>query len=271
VKKIIVAIISVLGGILAAFWLGFRVKPKRFPAFPEPTPEPDCVELPEDLPKPVARFFKKTVGASVPIIRSAVLTGSVKLRFFGLPFPGRFRITHIAGQGYRHYIEVTFFGYPVIKVNEWYLHGEARLELPFGVVENEPKINIAANLGLWAESLWLSSILITDPRVRWEPIDDNSARLVVPFGEDEDTFTARFYPSTGLLDRLEAQRYRDAKDAAKTGWLNEPLAWHSFHDVVIPHHASVTWTDQGTPWSEWTIEDVAYNVDVSEYIRASGL
>ena len=68
-----------------------------------------------------------------------------------------------------------------MKVNEWYLDGKARMELPVGVIENEPKIDMAANLALWGEAIWLPSILITDPRVRWEAIDDTTARLIVPF------------------------------------------------------------------------------------------
>jgi hypothetical protein len=106
--------------------------------------------------------------------------------------------------------------------------------------------------------------------VRWEAIDDTSARLAVPFGEDEDSFTVTFDPQTGLICELEALRYRDAADDAKTGWLNEPLAWRAFHGIKIPSHASVTWKDQGVPWSEWMIEDIVYNVDVSEYIKAAG-
>ncbi len=38
----------------------------------------------------------------------------------------------IAGHGYRHYIEATVFGYPVMKVNEYYFDGKARMELPEG-------------------------------------------------------------------------------------------------------------------------------------------
>lgn len=31
------------------------------------------------------------------------------------------------------------------------------------------------------------------------------------------------------------------------------------------------WMDDGKPWAVFTVEDVAYNVDVKEYIRAKGL
>jgi hypothetical protein len=276
--KYILILIGALVAILVVGWLGLQVKPKPFPAYPEQTPALKTVELPADLPAPVARYYETIIGDQIPVIESAVITGRAKLRLFGLRFPARFRFTHVAGQGYRHYIEATIFGYPVMKVNEYYLDGNARMELPVGVIENEPKVDMAANLGLWGESVWLPSIFITDPRVRWEAIDDTTARLVVPFdfaqdrpfGEEEDTFTVSFDPQTGLIRMLEAMRYREATDEAKIPWRNEPLGWQTFHGIKIPSPASVTWLDEGTPWSVWTIEDVAYNVDVSEYIWARG-
>ena len=57
------------------------------------------------------------------------------MRIMGITFPTRFRFTHIAGQSYRHYIETTIFGLPLMKVNEHYLDRVGRLELPFGMEE----------------------------------------------------------------------------------------------------------------------------------------
>ncbi|MCD4739461.1 MAG: hypothetical protein K8R89_09435, partial [Anaerolineae bacterium] len=189
VIKVVITLSGFLAVLASIGWLGLQVQPKPFPAYPERTPALNTVELPADLPALVARYYETIVRDQVPVIESAVISGRGKLRVFGLSFPARFRFTHSAGQGYRHYIEATIFGYPVMKVNEWYLDGEARMELPAGVIENEPKVDMAANLGLWGEAVWLPSILVTDPRVYWEAIDDTTARLVVPFGEEEDTFT----------------------------------------------------------------------------------
>jgi len=270
VIKIVVAIIGILIVLAGIGWLGLQVKPKPFPAYPEQTPALNTVALPADLPAPVAQFYETIAGDQVPVIESAVISGRGRLRIKGITFPARFRFTHIAGQGYRHYIEATMFGYPVMKVNEWYLDGHARMELPIGVIENESKIDMAANLSLWGEAIWLPSVLVTDPRARWETIDDTTARLIVPFGDGEDVFTVTFDRETGLMHTLEAMRYREAADEAKIPWRNELLGWQRFHGIEIPSPAATTWLDEGTPWAVWTIEDVVYNADVSEYIRARG-
>src|SRR4051812_32419267 len=94
------------------------------------------------------------------------------------------------------------------------------MELPVGVVEG-PKTDSAANLGMWAEAMAFPSIYLTDPGVRWEPIDARSARLVVPAPEGEDGFAVEFDPATGLIARMWTLRYRDEQDADKLPWIAE--------------------------------------------------
>ena len=66
-------------------------------------------------------------------------------------------------------------------------------------------------------------------------------------------------------------RWKEPTSEAKTLWRNESLGWQTFHGIMIPSPAAVTWLDEGTPWAVFTVEQVIYNVDVSEYIKASGL
>jgi hypothetical protein len=237
----------------------------------EQPPLLEQVPVPDGLPKPVARFYQVISGDTVPVIRSAVITGTAPTRISGITLNSRFRFTHDAGQGYRHYIEATVFGQPLFKVNEWYLDGKGRLELPFGTTENEPAVDRAASLGLWGESIWLPSIFLTDPRVRWEAVDAQTARLVVPFGAEEDFFTVTFDPQTGLIAQMEALRPKGTDLDKLTRWILKPESWQTFNGVLIPSPASVTWEDEGTPWAVFTIDDVRYNVDVTEYIRGRGL
>ncbi len=251
--------------------LGLRIQPQPFAAYPQPTQMETAVTIPTNLPAPVARYYQAIMPEEVPVIETAVVTARGHLRFAGITFPDRLRFTYEAGQGYRHYIEATLFGVPLLRVNERYLDGQAWLKLPVGVIENEPKVNSAANLGLWGESIWFPTIFITDPRVHWQAIDDNTARLFVPFEKGEDTFTVYFDSETSLIKSMEALRYRDAADTEKILWQLDILAWDEYQGILLPSRSSVTWADEGTPWLAIELDDVVYNVDVGDTIRAEGL
>lgn len=276
--KIVGIVVGVLVVLILLLVVGLRIKPKPFADYAPRSGEVETVPLPEGLPAPVDRFYRTVYGDEVPVIKSAVITGRGPLRINGLTLPSRFRFTYIAGQGYRHYIETTIFGLPLLKVNERYMDGESYFEMPFGVIDNDAKVNQGANLGLWGETIWYPAALVTDPRVRWEPVDDVTAVLVVPFpgegtgpfGESEQRFVARFDPKTGLLQFLESMRYKGAEAEGKTLWLNEALEWVDVGGYLIPTVGAVTWFDEGTPWAVFAVEDVVLNTDVTEAIRATG-
>lgn len=268
--KIFLWILVILVVLVFLIWLGLQITPRPFPDYPEAGSPGERVAIPSDLPHPVRRFYRSVFGEEVSEIQTAVITGRGKMRIQGVRLPVRFRFTHEAGLGYRHYIEATFYGLPILKVNEYYLDGKGRMELPFGVIEDEPKVDQGANLGLWAESVWFPSLFLTDPRVRWEAIDPVTASLVVPFGGEEERFIVRFDPQSGLLTFLESMRYKGAEGDEKILWINEAREWGAIDGHKTLVEGALVWFDEGSPWFVFQVEDIRTNVDVDDYIRAKG-
>ena len=95
--------------------------------------------------------------------------------------------------------------------------------------------------------------------------------LFVPFEDQVENFVVRFNPQTGLIDTMEAMRYRDAGEGkSKILWITRNEPGNTLPGMKISAVGSATWLDQGSPWAFFTLEETAYNLDVSEYIRARG-
>jgi hypothetical protein len=118
--------------LVVILWIGLKIKSGPFAPLPVQGSELNTMTLAEDLPTPVDRFYRAVFGDRVPLIESAVISGRAKIRMFGVSLPGRFRFIHDAGVDYRHNIEVTLFGFPIMKVNEFYLDGRRH---PLGSVQ----------------------------------------------------------------------------------------------------------------------------------------
>ena len=258
---ILLAILIVL---LSIIWLGLNIKPKSFPSPSTSKWSANKIAIPDSLPSPVKRFYSQIYNAEMPIVKSAIISGQARMRIQGIPFPARFQFSHKAGKSYHHNIELTFFGLPVMKVNEYYLDGNATLELPFGTIENEPNVNQGANLALWGEAIWFPSIYLSDSRVRWESVDSNTAILKVPFEERQQQIIVRFDPKSGMPHLLEAMRYKEADDESKTLWIIETKNWKSINGHTVCSVVAITWFDDNDPWAVFNIEEITYNLNLDE-------
>lgn len=261
----LVGVLLALVVLLAALvWLGLRARPAPFEAYPEESRQPETIPLPNGLPAPAERYYRTAHGDRVPVVHSVVITGRGRIRPFGAWLPARYRFTHDASQGYRHYIETTWFRLPFMKVNERYVDGKSLMELPWATDEG-PKLEQAANIGMWAElSTVAPSVLLTDTRVRWEPVDDETAILMVPLGEDgTDRFTVRFDPQTSRIATMEALRYRDSESPARIPWIAAAEGAKTIGAAGTQASGSAAWSDQGEPWAHFEAEVVRWSTSAS--------
>ena len=86
--KIVLGVLIALVVLVGIGWLGLRIKPKPFAAYPEQTPELQTVPLPEGLPAPVERYFQQLYGDEIPVITSAVGGSHILLEVVGFSHVG---------------------------------------------------------------------------------------------------------------------------------------------------------------------------------------
>ena len=268
-------ILFIIAGLLVAIgllgWLGLQIQPRPFPPVPGQTQALKTVPLPAGLPAPVERFYKMVYGEEIPVIETVVIQGrGIMKPAMNIPLPARFVFVHTVGQDYRHYFEATLFGIPLLKVNEGYIDGASFFESPMGSFTDDPNSNQGANLALWAEASWFPSIWITDPRVGWAAVDEQTALLSVPYEDQRETFVVRFNPESGLIDLMEAMRFRNPGDPSKILWITRNEPGPQVAGSVLSATGSATWLDQGKPWAYFTTENLQFNLDVSAYIRQRG-
>ena len=270
---IALGVLTVLAGLLA---LGFVIPPRPFRPHPAPSRPGPARPLPDDLPPPVTRFLRQTVGESLPEIRTAVVWGRGKACIRGVWLPLRFKSWYRPGQGYYRRIEVTWFQRPVLRGVDFFIDGEGVVEVG-GRAQRGPRVDQAQLLLLWAETVLMPSALAYPQQGHWEPVDDDTARLVFLFGEQRESLLVHFDHETGLMTHLSGQRYavfspNDASsdspltDEERAPWRVDLLTWHEVEGMQVPARLAVAWGEAGSPWSYYNAEGVAYNVNVSDQL-----
>ncbi|HYF94818.1 MAG TPA: DUF6544 family protein [Symbiobacteriaceae bacterium] len=263
--RVIITIICIAVLLFGVGYWGFHVEPKPYDPFPGSTPNLSTVPLPSGLPAPVERFYRTTVGDRIPVIETGASSLHGEMRMFGLRLPLRLRAVQQVGQGYYQIIEPTFFGRPMVTWLDTFWNGSAHVDMPPGIPDNDPKMNQASNLAMWAACT--PTIFLTDPRVRWEPIDQTHARLVVPAPAGTDSFTVAFNAQTGLMQYMEALRWKDRADAAQRMWRFTFLEWERSGGLLLPTTYSATWEGE-QPWMQVHKDESLYNVDIQPFITA---
>ncbi|MFW5714189.1 MAG: DUF6544 family protein, partial [Brevefilum sp.] len=150
------------------------------------------------------------------------------------------------------------------------LDWHSRLALPFGIIEDEPQVDEAANLGMWSETMTFPGVYLSTTGVQWESMDAHTARLIVPFKDKKDSFVVHFGEQTGLIETMEALRWKNPGDEEKTLWQAQAKEWGDVGGWQIPVLFAAQWMDEDTPWLVARIEDIVLNVDVSDYITTEG-
>ena len=266
---IVLLVITALVGLLT---LGLVLKPRPFRSHPAPMHPGKPRPFQRGLPEPVEKHFLETLGPEPPEISTAVVWGRGRMNMRGVWMPVRFKAWYRGGEAFTRRFEVTFFQRPVMRGRDSFIHGVGTVEVGERV-ESDDETSRSQLLELWAGMLWMPTIFVHDPRVEWQPVDEHTARLVVPSRGAScslmahfDVFTGRLVDLTARRPATEAEKSDPQLPAEEEPWRVDLLAWKRLNGLEIPCKVDIAWGESGSPWVHWNVDGIVYNVNVSDQL-----
>jgi hypothetical protein len=216
------------------------------------------------LPPPVARF-RDLAKTDVPIETVVIEASAVMRRPRIPPIPLEIRIAHRLGREFVHQIRIGRGWLSFAFGLDAYVDGR-------GLMKIGPSIQAGAHfdqgalIALWGEALGFPSAWECRNDVRWEEIDDVTARLVVPGPEGEIAIMVGFDRVTGFPATCEADRYKST--GPKVHWIGRLSDWRRTEGgVLAPCRFTAQWADEPSPWIDIRTKGIVANSSVDDLLR----
>lgn len=222
-----------------------------------------------DVPAPVQRYVEAIGIEAQPVIRSVRLKQRGQMRTSPegawIPIQAEQYIT-VEPPGFVWLAKTRAMGVLPMWVRDRFIDGHGEMWIrPLGLVtlgrSAGPEIDQGTMLRYLAEMAWFPTALLPSERLQWEAIDEWSARAIFTLGDQSVEAAFEFGPS-GLIQRVEAQRYYDAGDRYDLKrWSGMHTDYREVDGVRIPTGAELTWhlDDGDFTWLKLEIVDIQFN------------
>lgn len=155
-----------------------------------------------------------------------------------------------------------------VRVHDAYVAGEGILRASilgaFDVANLRDRREVAEGelVRYLAEAPWYPTALLPSQGVRWEAIDEHSARAAISDDDVTVSLEFRFDPATGLVDEVftPARGRTVSGEVVPTPWRGLSWDYRREHGVLVPHQGEVAWMlPEGLlPYWRGTVESVEY-------------
>lgn len=230
----------------------------------------DPAEL-ETLPPVVRRYFERALTPGQAIITAVDVehSGMFNTREEGeqwRPFSSTQRVVTDRPGFYWDARVAIFPGLPVY-VHDAYITGTGILHVSLlGLItvadmRDTPEMARGELMRYFAESAWYPTALLPSRGVRWESIDDRSARATKEDGSVRLSMIFRF-GDDALIDTVYAEaRERVVGDTTENRpWEGRFFDYHRIDGMMVPMQGEVSWIVEGErrPYWRGTITSIAY-------------
>jgi hypothetical protein len=212
----------------------------------------------KDLPIPVQRYFKYSLTENQSYI------GYVRLQH-----GGKFRAcknwASIKGQEYLTVQEPGFVWLgkvPLFSAKDIYFDGNGNLKVKLlsllKIIDVKGKEADQGELLRWlGEAPLFPTALLPSENLRWEPIDNNSAKVI--FTDKNLTVEGVFYfNEEGQITQFKTKRYKDKTLENFTGYCDD---YRSVDGIKVPFYLEATWNLESGDFSyaKFRVKKIEYN------------
>lgn len=209
----------------------------------------------EGLPEPVQRYFRAVLTPGQPIVIAATLAhrgefdmGEAQPNW--KPFTSEQRI--VAGApgrpGFVWDARIAFVPGIAMRVHDAYVAGAGHLRAALAglvtVAEPDPTPELAAGelMRYLAEAAWVPTALLPSQGVRWEPVDERSARATFADGSTRVTLTFHFAGDSTIESvRAEARGRGVGGRTVPTPWEGRWTDFQAQGGLRVPMSGEVAW------------------------------
>jgi hypothetical protein len=214
----------------------------------------------QGLPAPVARFFGFALTPGQPLIRSARIEhrGDFRMALDASwePFASVQHFT-VHRPGFVWDARIRMAPLVDVRVRDSYVDGHGgMLARALGVItvvdqSATPHIDAGSLHRYLLESAWFPTALLPSQGVRWEAIDDRSARATLTDAGISVSMDAHF-GERGEIVRVEAERLRDVDGAGvPTPFVARVGRYERIDGMMIPTQGAVEWILPEGVWQFW--------------------
>jgi len=258
----VLAITIIIGGIMVKSQLEKEIE-KLFSSSMDISDRVYSHEQIKGLPGPVQRYFRYSLQENPPYIS-----------YVRLKHGGEFRTKpnqkwmSIKGQEYftvQNPGFVWFGKVPLVSAKDIYYDGKGNLKVKLlsiiKLVDAKGKNFDQGELLRWlAETPWFPTALLPSENLKWEPINNNSAKVI--FSDKSLTIDGVFhFNEQGQITQFNAKRFQDSSDDSLENWTCYYRDYKEVNDMQIPFSAEVVWNLKSGDFSyaKFKINKIEYN------------
>jgi hypothetical protein len=208
----------------------------------------DSKEL-EGLPVPVQRFFQAVLTDGQPMVAAVKLSQQGQFNLNEMEDKwNKFTATQLMTTqrlGFDWDARIQMAPGLNTFVHDTYLLGEGSLHASLvglftvAKMHGTPESNLGELLRFFAEATWYPTALLPSQGVRWEAIDDTSARATLTDGETTVSLVFQFNAEGAIATMRSEVRYRDKLTAMP--WGGRFWDYSVRNEMLIPLEGEVGW------------------------------